>query len=167
MPRRNSDSSQVNSLTGDQISRHQSGPAGSKNDEFLQGSGAQLKIQVRSMNTSLEGSKSSAGAESRVAVAPVEGMSAYGGSCSGSFVAAMLFALPTLVAGQPGDGGRRDQDGDFGAYLFFLVLLAGYTAMVILGVLACIWCPTAPWRKTTGWRKGRWKGTCLLQSRNG
>ena len=44
------------------------------------------------------------------------------------------------MAGQPGDGGRRDQDGDFGAYLFFFVLLAGYTAMVILGVLACIWC---------------------------
>ena len=109
----NSDSSPINSLTGDQISRHQSGPVGPKNDEFLQGSGAQLKIQVRSVNTSLEGSKSSAGAESQVAVAPVEGMSAYGGSCSGSFVAAMLFALPTLVTGQPGDGGRRDQDGDF------------------------------------------------------
>ena len=153
-----SDSSQINSLTGDQISRHQSGPVGSKNDEFLQGSGAQLKIQVRSVNTSLEGSKSSAGAESRVAVAPVEGMSAYGGSCSGSLVAAMLFALPTLVAGQPGDGGRRDQDGDFGAYLFFFVLLAGYTAMVILGVLACIWCQQLHGERRQVGGKGAGKG---------
>ena len=110
------------------------------------------------MNISLEGSKSSAGAESRVAVAPVEGMSAYGGSCSGSFVAAMLFALPTLVAGQPGDGGRRDQDGDFGAYLFFFVLLAGYTAMVILGVLACIWCQQFHGERRQVGGKGAGKG---------
>ena len=68
-------------------------------------------------------------------------MSAYGGSHSGSFVAAMLFALPTLVTGQPDDGGRRDHDRDLDeAFLFFFVLLVGYTAVVILGVLACVWC---------------------------
>ena len=119
------------------------------------------------MNTSLEGSKSSAGAESQVAVAPVEGMSAYGGSRSGSFVAVMLFALPTLVAGQPGDGGRRDQDGDFGAVLFFLRAASGLHCDGDLGSAGMHLVPTAPWRETTGWRKGRWKGTRLLQSRHG
>ena len=152
----NSDSSQTNSLTGNQISRHQSGPVESTEEEFMQGSGAQLKIQCRSVNTSLEGSKSSAGAESQVAVAPVEGMSAYGGRCSGSFVAAMLFALPTLVTGQPDDGGRRDHDGDLEAALFFFVLLVGYTAVLILGVLACVWCQLRGVRQVGG--KGAGKG---------
>ena len=50
-----SDSSQINSLTGDQISRHQSGPVESTRRRVC--SGAQLKIPCRSVNTSLEGSK--------------------------------------------------------------------------------------------------------------
>ena len=69
----NSDSSQINSLTGVLISGHQSGPVDENAEESaeVRGSGVQLKMESRSGIISLEGSKSSVGTKSQVAVAAV------------------------------------------------------------------------------------------------